>query len=148
MLDPVTALAVVTSVVQFVDFSSKVISKAVELSRSANGTTQDASNYEIVTRDLLRLSEGLRERAAASSAERPKTEADQALNDVCNGCISLSETMLEGLEGLKVQDGAGKISLFGRAVKSVWSRSELKEMALQLATYREQLELHVLVSLR
>jgi hypothetical protein len=108
MLDPVTTLAVVTSIVQFVDFGWKVISKPVELSRSANGTTQDASNYEIVTRDLLRLRESLRVEAAASSAERPKTEADQALKDVCNGCISLSETMLEHLEGLKVHDGAGR----------------------------------------
>ena len=108
MLDPVTTLAVVTTIVQFVDFGWKVISKTVELSRSANGITQDASNYEIVMRDLLRLSERLRVGAVASSAERPKTEADQALKDVCNGCISLSETMLEHLEGLKVYDGAGR----------------------------------------
>jgi hypothetical protein len=131
-----------------VDFSWKVIWKAVELSGSVNGTTQNAFNYEIVTRDLLTLSESLRVGVVASSLERSKTEADQTLEDVCKGCISLSERMLKSLEGLKVQAGAGKRRLFCRAVKSVWSQEELKDMASQLATYREQIELHVLVSLR
>jgi hypothetical protein len=56
--------------------------------------------------------------------------------------------MLRRLENLKVQNGAGRRTIFGRALKSVWSQRDLDEMARQLASYRQQLELHVLVSFR
>jgi molecular chaperone GrpE (heat shock protein) len=143
-----TTLSLAGNIVQFVDFSCTVISRAKELSNSVQGATQDTLNYEIVTRDLLKVSENLKGGVATSSVDSSKNEADQALEEVCNGCIFLSEKMLRRLENLKVQNGAGRRTIFGRALKSVWSQRDLDEMARQLASYRQQLELHVLVSFR
>jgi hypothetical protein len=148
MLDPMTTLSLAGNIVQSVDFSCTVISRAKELSNSVQGATQDTLNYEIVTRDLLKVSENLKGGVATSSVDSSKNEADQALEEVCNGCIFLSEKMLRRLENLKVQNGAGRRTIFGRALKSVWSQRDLDEMARQLASYRQQLELHVLVSFR
>jgi hypothetical protein len=148
MLDPMTALSLAGNIVQFVDFSFTVISKTKELSRSVYGTTQEAFNFEVVTRDLLRLSENLKGGLATSNADRSKNAVDPVLDDVCSGCILLSEKMLNRLEGLKVQDGAGRRRLLGRALKAVWSQRELYQMGSQLALYREQLNLHVSVSFR
>jgi hypothetical protein len=148
MLDPMTALSLAGNIVQFVDFSCTVISRSKELSNSVHGTTQYTLNYEIVTRDLLKVSENLQDGVATASVDSSKNEADQALEDICNGCIFLSEKMLRRLEYLKVQNDAGRRTIFGRALKSVWSQRELEEMARQLATYRQQLELHVLLSFR
>jgi hypothetical protein len=117
-----TALSLAGNIVQFVDFSCEVISRARELSRSIHGSTQEAFNYEVVARDLLRLSENLEGGHTASNADRSKNEADQALEDVCNRCIILSEAMLKRLEDLKVQDNGSRRRLLGRALKSTWSQ--------------------------
>jgi hypothetical protein len=124
MLDPMTTLSLAGNIVQFVDFSCTVISRAKELSNSVQGATQDTLNYEIVTRDLLKVSENLKGGVATSSVDSSKNEADQALEEVCNGCIFLSEKMLRRFEDLKVQNGAGRRTIFGRALKSAWSERD------------------------
>jgi riboflavin synthase alpha subunit len=55
MLDPLTGISLTGNVVQFVDFSGKIISKTRELTRSSHGTTHEAYNAEVVIRDMLKL---------------------------------------------------------------------------------------------
>lgn len=147
MLDPLTAISLAGNIVQFVDSSGKIISKTRELTKSSHGTTQEAYNAEIVIRDLLRLSEQLKDGVRAASAT-PHTEDDKALEDLCNGCISLSERIIKRLEKLKMGEGAGKPRAFLHALNAVWSQKELESEEAQLATYRSQLEFRVLTSFR
>jgi hypothetical protein len=147
MLDPLTAISLAGNVVQFVDFSSKVISKTRELIKSSHGTTQEAYNAEIVIRDLLRLSEQLKDGLQAVSAG-PLPDEDETLKELCSGCIDLSGTMIRRLEKLKLGEGAGKRRAFLHALKGVWSQKELESEEAQLATYRSQLEFRVLTSFR
>jgi hypothetical protein len=147
MLDPLSAISLAGSVVQFVDFSGKIISRTRELVKSSHGTTQEAYNAEIVIRDLLRLSvnmkDGLRDIGATS-----QTDGDKALEELCNGCIGLSERMIKRLEKLKLGDAAGKRRAFLHALKCVWSQKELESEEAQLSLYRNQLEIRVLTSFR
>ena len=145
MLDPLTAISLAGSIVQFVDFSAKIISKTREL--SSHGTTQEAYNAEIVIRDLSRLSEQLKDGVRAAGAA-PQTEDDQALEVLCNGCIGLSERMMKRLEKLKLGEGTGKRRAFLGALKSIWSQKELESEEAQLASYRSQLEFRILTSFR
>jgi molecular chaperone GrpE (heat shock protein) len=147
MLDPLTAISLAGNVVQFVDFSSKIISNTRELARSSHGTTQEAYNAEVVIRDLLKLSEQLKDGIQASSVT-PQTEDEKALEELCNGCIRLSERMIKRLEKLKIEEGAGKRQAFLRALKGVWSQKDLESEEAQLATYRSQLEFRVLTSFK
>jgi hypothetical protein len=147
MLDPLLAISLASNVVQFVDFTAKIISKTRELVQSSHGTTTEAYNAEIIIRDLMRLSErlkdGLRDAGAA-----PQTDDDKALEEVCNGCIGLSERMIKRLEKLKLGEGAGKRRALIHALKGVWSQKELESEEAQLATYRSQLEFRVLTTFR
>jgi hypothetical protein len=147
MLDPLTAISLASNMVQFVDFSGKIISKTRELTKSSHGTTQEAYNAEIVIRDLLRHSEQLKDGVRAARAT-PHTEDDKALEDLCNGCISLSERIIKRLEKLKLGEGAGKRQAFLHALKAVWSQKELESEEAQLATYRSRLEFRVLTSFK
>ena len=104
-------------------------------------------NAEIVIRDLLRLCEQLKNGARAASAD-PQSEDDQALEGLCNGCISLSERMVKRLEKLKLGEGAGKRQAFLHALKSVGSQKELEKDEAQLAAYRSQLEFRILTSFK
>jgi hypothetical protein len=147
MLDPLTAISLAGNVLQFVDFGSKVISKTRELTKSSNGTTQGAYNAEILVRDLKRVSEQLKGGVRAASVAL-RTDDDKALEDLCNGCISLSDSIIKRLEKLKLGEGAGKRQAFLHALKDVRSQKELENDEAQLATYRRQLEFRVLNSFR
>lgn len=57
MLDPFTALSVASSVIQIVDFSSKLVSKGEEIRR--NGSLVENDELERVTKDLQELNGSL-----------------------------------------------------------------------------------------
>jgi molecular chaperone GrpE (heat shock protein) len=147
MLDPLTAISLAGNVAQFVDFSSKIVSRTRELTKSSHRATQEAYNAEILVRDLVRVTEKVKDGARAARASSP-AEEDKALEDLCDGCIILSERMIKRLEKLKLEEGAGKRRAFLHALKSVWSQKELESEESQLATYRSQLEFRVLTSFR
>jgi hypothetical protein len=145
MLDPLTAISLAGNVVQFVDVIAKIISKTQEL--SLHGATQAAYNAEIVIQDLLRLSKKLKDGARAASAI-PQTDDDKALEELCNGCINLSERVMKRLDKLKLGEGNSKRLAFVHALKGVWSQKELEVEEAQLTAYRSQLEFRVLTSFR
>ena len=147
MLDPLTAISLAGNVVQFVDFSGKIISKTRELIKSPHGLTQDAYDAENVIRDLSSLAEKLKDGVRATGAVS-QTDDEKVLQDLCNGCIDLSESFLQRLEKLKLREGAGKRHAFLRALKAVWSQKDLENDETRLATYRSQLEFRVLTSFR
>ena len=99
MLDPLTAISLASAIVQFVDFSGKIVSKAREFSQPHNGSIYDS--YEIVPRDLLELSEKLRDGLRKARLDGSPSEGDEALEALCDGCIGVSERILSRLESLK-----------------------------------------------
>jgi uncharacterized protein with von Willebrand factor type A (vWA) domain len=148
MLDPLTAVSLAATVVQFVDFTSKVVSKTVELRNSAYGSSNEVYSAEAVTSNLVNLSEKLKDGLRTAGAKGPLLEDDQALEDLCNACIDVSEKMLHRLKGLKVQQGDGKWKTMIQAIKTVWSQKELDELLTQLERFRSQLQLHVFVKFK
>lgn len=147
MLDPLTAVSLAGTVVQFVDFTAKIVSKAQEFSSTASGDGQGVSPHQILTADLLSLSEKLKDGLQETSNEG-LSDDDQALKDVCNGCIQLSEKMLRRLKSLHFREGDGTFKVMLQASRSIWSQRELDHLANDLARFRGQLQFRVLASFR
>jgi hypothetical protein len=78
------------------------------------------------------------------------TREEQALEDLASQCSALATKLLECLEKLEVEQNVKnrKWKSFRQALKSVWSKEALDGMAATLSEYRNQLELHVLLSMR
>ena len=129
-------------VVQFVEFSSEVVSKTKEMSKSSVGTTSDIQRSEIMTRDLLNLCQTLKDGLLSTGPGK------QPLQDLCNECIILGRNMARRLSRLKVQEGDPNWAVVRKAAAAVWSKKDLDELSRQLASLRSQLELHVLISFR
>ena len=146
MLDPLTAISLASAIVQFVDFSGKVLSKARELNQSNDNPKFDA--YEAVASDLLQLSGKLKNGLHTVGQDRSPSESDKALEALCSGCISVAEKMTAQLESLKVCDGDSKWRVLVQAAKSVRSKKELDELSAQLDVLRSQLQLRVFVSFK
>ena len=161
-LDPLSALSVAASVVQFVEFASKIVSKGKQLYDSPDGSLRDNEEAETATKRLQDLADSLKQsiekvpqpkRAPTSSAH--KTLKDQyrqemRLRAICEECERMSTELLVRLRQLKVPKGENhrRWRSFRQALKSVWSKKGVDEMAGKLNGLRKELDTQVLVLLR
>jgi hypothetical protein len=107
VLDALSAVSLAATIIQFVDFSSKIVSKGYHLYESADGVLSENARLGYVIADLKSLNTRLQKHEKL-------------------GCLTKEE----------------------QALKSVWNKKALDEMAATLSEYRNQIELHILLSLR
>ncbi len=72
-LDPLSALSVAAAVVQFVDFSAKIVSKGKQLYKSPGGVLRENEQTETVTKRLQNLAQNLK----TSLNNAPRTQQKQ-----------------------------------------------------------------------
>jgi len=149
MLDPLSAVGVVGNIVQFIDFSGNLISKSVEIYRSIDGALAEHVDTETAAKHLIFLSDKLRKNDARQSLST-KTGRDGKLKELCDACESVAKDLLEALDKVKV-DGKGKREQWKsirKALRSVWSKEQIQELAQRLDNLRAGLNLHVVADLR
>jgi hypothetical protein len=161
-LDPLSALSVAAAVVQFVEFTHKILSKGRQLYDSPNGALRDNEETETVTKRLQDLAETLKEsiekiprtkRAPTSSAAKKLKDQyrqEVRLRQICAECDAMSIELLQHLRDLKVPKGQEhrRWRSFRQALKSVWSKKGVDDMANKLDGLRKELDTQVLVLLR
>jgi len=148
MLDPLTAVSLAATVVQFVDFTSKVISKTKELRNATHGASNTFSSIEIVTTDLHTLSEKLASGVQKIAEAGQQSENERALGELSSRCIRLSEKLINRMKDYNAQKGDGGLKVIFKATKAVWSRKELDDLTIELDQFRNQLQLRVFLSFK
>jgi hypothetical protein len=146
-MDPMTALSVAGTVVQFVDFASKIVSKGWRLYRSPDGALLEHRVFELTTRDLMSMIERLRS-SLPKEGSTSLNQGDQALAALCEQCTSVGATVLAGLKALKIQGKNSPWRSFRQALKIVWDTEELNAVADRLVSIRRDVETHILFSLK
>jgi hypothetical protein len=133
-MDPVTALGIASSVVQFVDFGSRLLSKTAQVHKA--GTTYDHINPEAITEDLRRVTEGLAIDLHKSSTQGELTSPEQNVQQLCQECSQISSQLLSALASLKqprsrrFQSTARhpRWESFRQAVQTIWSENEVESI--------------------
>jgi hypothetical protein len=150
-LDPLSALSVAASVVQFVDFASKIICKGKEVYASTDGVLQENMQNETVTARLLEMTKRLKKPLVqvGSSSEEERAQ-HRRLHEICKECSEISKELLQHLGDLKVPKGSEhrRWKSFRQALKSVWEKQAIDSMAKRLEGLRTELHTHILVVLR
>ncbi len=77
-MDPFAAIGLAASIVQFLDFSQKLVSGTLELYRAVGGATSSNTLLEYITKDLNQLC-GTLELAANEGNGHFKTESEAGL---------------------------------------------------------------------
>jgi hypothetical protein len=152
-MDPLSALSVAAAVVQFVDYSTRVVAKGSKLYKSAEGALSENIELQTASTRLQRLSGALQDslRLGQQGLQKgPLGENDQALEDICEACVKVSKELVERLEKLKVPDGHQhrKWKSFRQALKTVCSKEKIEEVADRLAELRIELETYVILFLK
>ena len=147
-MDPLTALSVAGSVVQFVDFACKVVSKGNQIYRSNDGSLAENNDLEVVTTDLFLLQAKLMCSSPTIDTTSESSTPDPALANLVEASKELAEMLLQRLNMAKAQGRYRRWKSLRQALKSVCSKDEVDHMAKRLAIFREELQTHFLVSLR
>lgn len=147
-MDPVTAIGVAGSIVQFVDFGIRVVSKGYKLCRSVEGCLPEDLDLEVVTSDLLVLQTKLVDAQPGANVTYKELEEFRSFEPLIKRSSDLAEQLLTKLNAAKAQGRFRKWNSLRQAVKSVWSKKEVDDMAERLQSFKSELQLKLLVSLR
>jgi hypothetical protein len=139
-METLAIIGLVGNIVQFLDFSGKLISKSTELYRSSEGALAEHIDVETVTNHLVLLNGKLKNAAT--------TTGDGALESLCISCGTAADKLLAALDKVKVKDKQHKWKSITKALRSVWSKEEIEDLERRLARLREELNFHVVVDLR
>jgi len=104
-MDPLTALSVASSIIQFVDFGSKLLSRSRQLYKSKEGVLTENVDVETITEDITTLVKGLRGKLPKNRSVTVlrTSEDDDALDELCQRCVSIAEELIARLQKLKVK---------------------------------------------
>lgn len=148
LMDPLSALSIATSVAQFVDFTSKLVTGSYKIYKSASGASPAHSELRILTENLIDLNQRLNKSLTCSStAGEPRTPHDEGLYNLCNECNGIAADLVAALERLRRQHRT-VWSSFRHALLMIWSEDEVNSLQQRVDSFRQQISMHILVTLR
>jgi hypothetical protein len=173
-MDPLSAIGLAGTIVQFIDFSRKILVGGAELYKSANGIIELNRQVELATQDLTNFTIKLQRSPQTQNSSAIPTEDELALSKLCSDCNVVAEQLLERLGKLKLNTEVSsqvnpqdepqemswrknfherkeKITKVRQNIKvvllSVWGRGEMEELAARLEKYRAAIQARLLGSL-
>jgi len=147
-LDPLSALGLASNIVQFVDFTAKLVSKGHKIYQSDNGTLIENDELEATTRKIIDLNNRVVDSFERSPHRAEFDKTDRDIKDICISCNKIAEQLLKVLETLKPGVRHSKWHSFRQALKSVWTKEKIEKLKAELDGYRKHLDTTLLVSLR
>ena len=144
-MDPLAALSLAASVVQFVDFGLSIAKEGTEVYHSLDGATIQNATLEYITKDLQSLMERLK--IQPPPVGTTFTPAQTSLNNLVKKCSETAKEILDKLEKVKARKRS-VIESLRAAFLNVWSKKGIDELCKHLEGYQIQLNTHLLGSLR
>ena len=147
-MEPLTALGLAGNVIQFIDFSSQLVSKGHKIYRSLDGTLDENIDAEIVATNLSQSNAKLQKSLSQGGISTATSADDKALVNLCQRCSDVASELLLRLDKLKVSGKHRKWKSARQALKTVIGKEELEQISNRLSLYRNEITLHIAVSLR
>lgn len=149
-LEAVAALSLAGTIIQFVDFSSKIFSKSRELYESSSRALTVNEEIEKAVEELntltVKLEQPLNQSGSSPSSRRPVE--DPALNELCGTCRKIAKELQTRLNALKGQGKHQRWDSFRQAIKGAWAEKDIDALMKRLSILREALEMHILVNIK
>lgn len=139
VLEPLTAIGLAGNIVQFVDFTGKIVAKSLKLYRSSPGEPGDNASLEQVTGELRSLTKGLTIRFTPPGNSGP----DAGILSVARACRTEAEKLLSVLEKLKIKHGSRVLQSAHQALADEWKKDTIEELRTNLGRLQTQLLLHL-----
>jgi hypothetical protein len=152
-MDPLSALSVAGTIVQFVEFGNGLLNNGYGLYKSSSGALAVNQELELITADLQSVLSKLGNPVIATGLPGPISEDEHkdqlSFKDVCDGAASIAKELLERLETLKLRGKKyRKFESLQKALQNLWSKEEVIGIKNRLDAFRQALNTRILLSLR
>lgn len=138
-MDPFSALSIATSVLQFLDFTTKLLSSSSEIFRSVHGASSSTLALESSCSAMKALSEKL-----SSSTETQCGEFALKMKKLADDCKADCDALLAILQKLKVECHKNRRwESLKVALKTVWGAHEIRELEGRIDKARHLVAIYV-----
>lgn len=139
-MEAIGSLGLAANILQFIDFTSKLVASSSELYVSNDGILDENRQIELATNDLALLNAKIKEAAVSASNE--------ALCQLSESCKATADELLKALSKLKVDGSHSRRRTIRKALQAAWCKEDITKLETRLSRYRNELNLHILVDLR
>lgn len=142
------ALTIASSIVQFIDFASKLVGKSVRLYNAADGQLDEHQELANITRSLSRNAENIGQAFENLRCCNNLTDAEREQKSIGIDCQHVAEELLEALDALKLGEKRTTWQSFRQALRMLWNEEKIQALERRLDRLRQQMVANVLESLR
>ena len=147
VLEALAAVSLAGSIVEFVEFTTKVISKGRQYHSSSTGSLDEDIKLQAFGDNLQRLSKNLTA-SLESFASSKLTKEEKALKKVAVSCEQTGRELGIAIDSLKINETGTRWKSFRHALKSEWNKEQIDTTLQKLRLAREDLVIHLLVVLK
>ncbi|CAF9936018.1 MAG: hypothetical protein ALECFALPRED_006660 [Alectoria fallacina] len=142
MLDPLTAISLASSVVQFTDFGIKLVTGTIELYVSADGANKERSNFELKITQVRNLADQVLYPLEHNDYDGPPSRDEKVLRELATSCKEIASDLLSVLDNLKVKRPVGlgrKLESLQKAVAALtpWNKDKIASLDKRLRRVQE-----------
>ena len=101
-MDPLSILGISAAVVQFVDFGTKLLSRATEAYRSASGRENANTNLAAVAQDIESLGNDVSECSAALECNSLPGSRQETYLQLCRKCKDIAQELNHAISKIQV----------------------------------------------
>ena len=149
MIDPVSALGLVSSLIQVADFSVRILSKADEIGRSADGSMEENRDIEKCAKELVLRNQLLSDSLIRNEGEKDSWDKDDmVLGRLGHDCNRAARELIECLSGLRSYHGRSTFKSVRQAIKAVYSKEKVESMLKRMKGFQEEINSSLLQSIR
>lgn len=150
MLDPLTAISLASSVVQFTDFGIKLITGSFKLYKTSNGVSADNADLETAIDQVRNLA--ARVILPFDKTGEPMSGDEKELRELVKSCDVTASDLLSVLHDLRVKRPAGPgrmLESFRKVVaaQTPWNKDKIAALSKRLQMLQESIfrQVHVMM---
>ncbi|KAJ4298133.1 hypothetical protein N0V90_006032 [Kalmusia sp. IMI 367209] len=151
-MDPLTAVSLAGTIIQFVDFSAKLFSEGKELYRSADGALEENVKIENVTSEFQSICRNLQDKNAPTTTPGTRSIADahtNALHNLASNCIVESDKLTKLFRGLQVPKDTTHRTWHAirQSIRAALKKEEIARLRSTLDMFQQQVNTRLLAIL-
>lgn len=134
-MEPASAFGLAAGILQFIEFTTKLLKECTEIRNSIDGLTVENNDLEMVTMNIHALSVWVQ-----AGAKEPNDEVNNNVKTLATECMKISQQLLDALAKLRAKGEKTKWASFLEALRTVWGKDEIQNLRDRLVRYREEIQ--------
>lgn len=147
-MDPLTIFGAAANAAQCVDVTWRTLKGTHELYHSATGATKQQQVLLLITQSLQQTVDALS--MSINSEGHNLTTKEENLEVLLKECRVVADGVIVKLNklGMDSRSSNRKWASLLQSVRNQWAQSEMKEIESQLNSFRQQISVYLMVSIR